>query len=278
MEAQANSLTIKSSSPKVTIIIPAFNVPPEFMVESFHSIQNQTFRDFEALVVDESTNSECAAVCKALCNADSHFVYIRPSTRLGLAGSLNMALEYARGEFIARFDADDICMLDRLEEQVAFMEAHPDVDVLGGGLEIISEAGKFLAFRDYPVDHVAIERRFQISNSIAHPTVMVRKHVLDMYGAYTSSFRFAEDLELWLRLLNHGIRFANLPKVLVQYRQQNTRRDLRNWRFNLRARTRNFARRHLLRRVFGICAIALWGNVPGWVQECVFRGLFLRRN
>jgi hypothetical protein len=80
-----------------------------------------------------------------------------------------------------------------------------------------------------------------------------------------------------LRWLNHGVVFANIPQVLVRYRQKNTRRDTRHWRFNLRARVRNFAAQHIFRRITGIACIAVWTALPQQVQEFVFRALILRR-
>ena len=271
-------MSIPPTIPKVTVIIPAFNESKDVLALSLGSVVSQTFNDFECLVIDESTDPASATSCRDLCALDKRFRYMHPETRLGLAASLNLGISLAQGELIARFDSDDICMPNRLALQVTYMTAHPDIDVVGGGLEIISEAGKTLAFRDYPEDHAAIERRFQTTTSIAHPTVMVRKHIFDQHGGYDPSFRFAEDLDLWLRLLNRGVRFANLNEVLVRYRQQNTRRNHIHWRFNLRARTRNFSMRELPMRLVGICALAVWGSLPAGVQERVVYGLLLRRN
>jgi glycosyltransferase involved in cell wall biosynthesis len=262
----------------VTVVVPSFNEAPNIVRASLESIRNQTFLNFECIVVDESSSSELAEACRAVCAEDPRFIYVHPVERLGLPNSLNFAIKQARGQLIARFDSDDVCLPNRLALQVAYMTAHSDVDVVGGGLEIISETGLSLAFRDYPVDHATIERRFQTSTPIAHPTVMVRKHIFDQHGGYDPSYRFAEDLDLWLRLLNQGVRFANLKEVLVRYRQENTRRNPVHWRFNLRARMRNFSTRELPMRVVGIGAMAVWGSLPAWVQERVIYGLVLRRN
>jgi glycosyltransferase involved in cell wall biosynthesis len=264
--------------PKVTVVIPAFNEPSDVLALSLGSVYAQTFTDFECIVIDESTDPASAAACRDFCAQDKRFRYVHPESRLGLAASLNMGISLAQGELIARFDSDDVCMPNRLALQVGYMTAYPNVDVVGGGLEIISDAGKTLAFRDYPEDHATIERRFQTTTPIAHPTVMVRKHIFDRHGGYDPSFRFAEDLDLWLRLLNQGVRFANLKEVLVRYRQQNTRRNPVHWRYNLRARTRNFSMRELPMRLVGICAMAVWGSLPVGVQERVVYGLLLRRS
>jgi glycosyltransferase involved in cell wall biosynthesis len=268
---------MSTAIPLVTVVVPSFNEELSVVRASLESIRHQTFSNFECIVVDESTQTELAEGCRAICSEDPRFIYINPIQRLGLPRSLNLAISQARGQLIARFDSDDICMPNRLALQVEFMALHPNVDVVGGSLEVINQTGETLAFRYYPVDHAAIERRFQTTTGIAHPTVMVRKHIFDEQGGYDPSFRFAEDLELWLRLLNLGVRFANLKEVLVRYRQQNTRRNQVHWRYNLRARTRNFSLRELPMRLIGICAMAIWGSLPACVQERVVYVLLLRR-
>ena len=266
-----------NASPRVSFIVPAFNEQPAVLRESIESVRVQTFADFECIVVDESTDAELAQACRELCAADPRFIYVHPERRLGLAGSLNLALERARGELIARFDSDDVCMPERLALQVAFMDRHPGVAVLGGGIEVIDDDGRTLAFRHYPRTHPAIERGMQLTSTVAHPTVMFRREAAITHGAYDASFRFSEDLDVWLRWQNAGLKFANLPEVLVKYRQKSTSRRALHWRFNLRARVKNFGSRYAARRTLGIVAIGTWILLPTRVQEIAFRALLLRR-
>jgi len=266
-----------NASPRVSFIVPAFNESAAVLRESIESMRGQSFADFVCIVVDESTDAALAQACRELCATDARFVYVHPEQRLGLAGSLNMALERARGELIARFDSDDVCMPDRLCLQVAFMDTHPSVAVLGGGIEVIDDDGRTLAFRQYPQTHAAIERGMQLTSTVAHPTVMFRREAATAYGAYDASFRFSEDLDVWLRWQNAGLEFANLPDVLVKYRQKSTSRRSLHWRFNLRARVKNFAARYAARRTLGILAIGTWSLLPTRIQEVAFRTLLLRR-
>jgi glycosyltransferase involved in cell wall biosynthesis len=264
-------------TPQASFVVPVFNESRAVLEESLGSVAAQTLRNFECIVVDESTDVAAGAACKEICDRDPRFVYVHPDNRIGLAASLNLGISKARSALIARFDSDDICMPERLEKQTRFMAEHPEIGVLGGGLEIMDEAGETLSFRDYATDHAVIEKRFQTTSSVAHPTVMIRKSVLDQFGAYNPEFRFSEDLELWLRLLNYGVRFANLSETLVRYRQQQTRRNAKHWHFNLRARTSNFKFRYGFRRSLGIAAIAVWAGLPAAVQERVFKVMLLRR-
>jgi glycosyltransferase involved in cell wall biosynthesis len=266
-----------SPTPRVSLIVPAFNEMPHVVRVSLASLRAQTFADFECIVIDESTDEHSARVCRECCDQDSRFIYIRPPTRLGLPGSLNLGVERSRGELIARFDSDDLCSPDRLALQVAFLDAHPDVAVVGGALEVIGETEETLAFRDYPLIHSAIARGIHLTNTIAHPTAMFRRTVFTALGGYNATFRFSEDLDLWLRWLNAGVVFANLPDILVRYRQKHTRRNSKHWRYNLRARVRNFAGTYALLRLTGIVLIALWSAIPAPVQEMAFRAIIFRR-
>lgn len=264
-------------TPRVSIIIPSFNESPKILQESLDSIVAQTEANFECIVIDESTKPEAAAACRALCERDERFRYIHPESRIGLAASLNLGLSMARAPLIARFDADDVCLPKRLEHQIAFLDANQNIDVLGGSLEIFTAETGVIAIREYPAEPDIIECAFQTTTPIAHPTVMMRKSVLEIFGGYDPSFRFAEDLDLWLRLLNHGVQFSNLQEVLVRYRQQSTARNPLHWKFNLRARTRNFSNRYLLRRVIGMLIIFTWRVIPQPIQEQVFHRVLLRK-
>ena len=264
--------------PLVSFVVPAFNESEHILEESFASIISQTYTNFECIVIDESTNVVSSNKCKSLCNQDVRFKYIHPEKRIGLAASLNLGISIARGDLIARFDSDDICCSNRLEVQVKFMIANPDISVLGGNLQIINNKGETIETRKYSMHHSIIERRFQFTNAIAHPTVMFRKSVINTYGAYNPTFLYAEDLELWLRLCNKGVKCANLDQVLVLYRQQATQRDMKNWQYNLRARIRNFSTRYIILRLLGICSVALWGYLPISFQETLYKKIIFHKD
>lgn len=266
-----------TSTPLVSVIVPSFNVEPHIVRSSLESIRNQTFSNFECIVVDESNNFGLAEACRSVCAEDPRFIYVHPTERLRLPNSLNLGISLARGKLIARFDSDDICMPDRLALQVAFLEAHPDISIVGGSVKIIDEDGQSLSYRRYPESFAKIAKGMQLTTTMAHPTVMFRKEVIEHFGGYHPKFLFAEDLDLWLRWLNSGLRFANLAQVLVHYRQTNTRRKLRHWGFNLRARLSNFNTQYWPLRVLGIACILIWGATPKILQEHIFRFLILQR-
>ena len=266
-----------AATPRVSVIIPAFNVPPELLYSSLESVSAQTFSDFECLVIDESADAALARCCQEACERDDRFRYIRPDSRLGLAGSLNMGISLATGELIARFDSDDICVTNRLQLQVEFLDSNPVIDIVGGGLEIIDNSDRTLGFRCYPESHGTIARQLHITTPIAHPTVMMRRSVIARVGGYDPSFRFAEDLELWLRLLARGARFANLKVPLVKYRQPEATRTRKHWKSNLKARLCNFSIRFFPYRIAGILTVAVWTFLPAWMQSRLVHWLIFTR-
>ena len=263
--------------PLLSVVIASFNEPPAVLLESLRSVQAQSLTDFECIVVDDSTKSESADACRAFCEADSRFVYIHPPERLGLSKSLNVGLQATRGRFIARFDADDVNTPDRFQHQMAFLEQHPDVDVVGSNIEITDEKGKTIAFREYPELHTAIARGMHLTATLANPTTMFRREAYDRMGGYNPEFKFAEDLELWLRWINGGVRFANIQKYLIRYRKQDARRNSTHWRLNLKARTMNFRWDYLPTRVLGIAIVAIWIVLPSWLQAAIFNLALIRK-
>lgn len=262
----------------VSCIVPCFNENIEILKTSLSSVRDQSFINFECIVIDESTNQEVAEACSKFCEDDPRFIYIHPEKRLGLAASLNMGIQKAKGALIARFDSDDICHLDRLSKQVNFFNMNPEVSVLGSAIEIIDEGGKLISFRAYPLSHANIEKKFVFSSALAHPAVMFRKKILDEGDrVYDPSFIFSEDLDLWLRLLNKGVKFANLSDALVQYRQHHTNRHKNHWKFNIKARLSNISRPYPIRKLIGISGIWVWSHLPRGLQQFLFSHIQLRR-
>lgn len=266
-----------TESPLVTILVPSFNEDPATIRESFQAIRQQTWENFECLVIDESSDPIRAEGIRAECHLDSRFKYLRPDTRLGLAGSLNHGLTQSKGLFIARCDSDDICLPNRIALQVEYLLGHPGIGILGGAIEIIDETGVHLGQRSYPLDHDSISSAMMLINALAHPTVMFRRELPEIHGGYDPAFRYSEDLELWLRWLNAGVKFANLPQIILKYRQQFTSRNQLHWAFNRQARLRHFSRQHLVLRTVGLVGIAIWSKIPKQLQERLFRALIFKR-
>jgi glycosyltransferase involved in cell wall biosynthesis len=238
--------------------------------KSLDSIKDQSHTNFEVIIVDESTDQSCSFFCENYVETNSNFRYIRPSKRLGLPASLNLAIEHAQYELIARFDADDICHPERLKWQVDFFNTHPDVEVLGGYLDIIDNDDNDISIRRYPQESYKIAYRMQLECAIAHPTVMFKKVLYSSHGGYNPQYSNAEDLELWLRWLNKGVIFRNLALPLIKYRQNDFVRHIKHYKYSLRARLKTFNFRYFPLNVLGIVILSVIVLSPNLLLEIYY--------
>ncbi len=205
------------TDPAVSIVTKVRNADPALFAATARSVVAQTFTDFEWVVV-ESPPHGCVAEVLAKTGLP-RVLHVRLAEPVTLAAGRNAAASASRGALLAVLDADDENAPDRLHRQVEYLTNHPDVDVLGGSLEVIDDDDRRLGFRSYPLGHEAILRTMRRHNAIAQPTVMLRRSAWQAVGGYRDYGEGAcEDYELWSRLLRAGHRFANLPDVLLRYR------------------------------------------------------------
>lgn len=204
-----------SRPPAVTVLLSVYN-DRAYLPAAVDSILAQSFGDFELLIVDDGSTDGTAEYLAAL--ADSRVRVLRNQQNAGLTRSLNRGLDAAAGRYVARMDADDLAGPERLERQVEFLDAYKAVGIVGSGRRLIDEAGRTIADARAVPDDVGIRRKCLLGNPFAHPTVMLRRDVLDAHGLrYDPAFRTAQDYELWTRLLCHT-RGANVDEPLVRYR------------------------------------------------------------
>jgi glycosyltransferase EpsE len=244
----------KLHHPLVSIVMATFNEPVDFITEAIESILHQTYNNWELLICDDSTNADTIDAINQLANTDSRIKIIRKSERMGFVNALNEGLSNAKGELIARMDGDDIAIDTRLEKQVAFAVTHPNISLFGGNIYIINERGEVLTERHYETSPHKIQRMFMYRNPFAHPTIMFRRNIIDRGFFYDTQFKKAEDVEFYLRLYKNGYQFRNLNDFLLKYRvvgDMQKKRQLDNWYFNHKARSKNFIRSKPL---FSICS------------------------
>jgi glycosyltransferase involved in cell wall biosynthesis len=241
----------------ISIIIPVYNVDTTILSKSLKSISKQTFKNFEAFLIDDSTNLMTSQYCIEYCKLDNRFQYIRPTKRMGLVNALNLGIKSCNFDLIARFDSDDICNLDRLYRQITFMKNNQEIDVLGGNIEVINSNDEYLYLRKYPMNHKKITRSMHIICPIAHPTVVYKKEIIENNGCYDSNFKYAEDIDLWLRLQSAGVKFANLNLPLIKYRQDTLVRNKDHYKYFLKARIRNFNLRYIPFNIIGIILLLI---------------------
>jgi len=200
-----------SASPSISVLLPVYNAK-RFLIHALESLGGQTFRDYEVVAVDDGSIDSSGEILREASGRWPWLKVISQPNR-GVAAALNRGLAECRGEFIARMDADDIARPTRLARQVAFLSAHPDVGVCGTYAMTLGER-RARKLR-YGVSDQVLRSRMVFGCALAHPTVMMRRSVLEAEpGPYAGRF---EDYDLWLRLLRRT-KFACLPEVLLDYR------------------------------------------------------------
>lgn len=203
------------NSPVVSVVLVACNVD-HFLAEAIESILGQTFSEFEFIIVDFGSTDQSKMIASAYAAKDSR-IRLHEIRTCGLAEARNAGCALARGQYIAIMDADDVSAPDRLIRQVAFMETHPDIGILGGAAEWIDTAGKSLHFDYPPTDGSEIESHLLTRCPFWHSSVLLRKEAFVLAGGYRAVFAQAEDYDLWLRISEH-YPCANLKEVLLKYR------------------------------------------------------------
>lgn len=213
------------SAPRLSVILPVYN-GAAYLAEAVGSVLNQTFREFELFVIDDASTDGSASVAEQF--DDSRVRVIRQEENRRLPATLNRGLDLAQGEWVARMDADDICHPLRFEKQIRLLERNPEIGICGTWVRLFGGAAAMT--QEYPVSPDSVEAFRHFHCPFAHPTVMMRRKVLEEFRLrYDPSAQAVEDFDLWNRLLVHT-RGANIPENLLSYRLHESSVTCRNWR------------------------------------------------
>lgn len=208
-------VSLTSDTPKVSIVMPLYNADI-YLGESIESILNQTFRDFELIIIYDNPSDEILEILLAYQQNDSR-IRLFTQKRQGLIASLNQGCSFSKGEYILRMDADDFCVQDRIEKQVTFMENHPEVGICGSFIHCVDKNNKIVYDLKFPLHDKEIKFHMLFGNCIAHPSVIMRQKIIKELNFYTNNYLHAEDYDLWSRA-SSITQLANLPDFLVSYR------------------------------------------------------------
>lgn len=203
----------------VSVIMSTYNESIFLLNQSIRSILNQSYQNIELIIViDNPNNLELQSLVEDYGNTDSRIKIIKNISNIGLAKSLNNALNLSHGEYIARMDADDMSVYDRLKIQVDYLDNHPECDIVCGGRINIDEEGKYI-FTSLliPLSDEDLAHSLTYGSIITHPTIMIRSSAIKQIGGY-HNYPAAQDYDLWLRLRNVGIRFHYINEILLLYR------------------------------------------------------------
>lgn len=204
-----------SPAPTISVLLPVHNAGA-FLAPALASLEGQTCREFEVVAVDDGSTDGSGEELLAAANRWSWLRVVRQPCG-GIAAALNRAIAESRGEFLARMDADDIAHPNRLDRQLRFLRSHPEVGVCGTWFRVFGHGAPVVV--PTPVEDDAIRARLIFACPFAHPTVMMRRSVLEQLATvpYDPAALDCEDYDLWVRLAGQT-RFHNLPEPLLDYR------------------------------------------------------------
>jgi len=214
------------SAPKISIVMAAYNEEQD-IGRAIESILAQTFTNWELIVIDDGSTDTTADIVRRYAAEDSRIHLVCNETNLELSESLNKGIGLAQADLIARADADDINLPERLSKQYEFLQVHNEIDVLGTAAYLLDETGRRVKTYSHPLTHAELEGLPFIKIPFFHPSVMIRRKFFNTAGLYDPHYPNAEDKELWLRGISIGCRYANLPEPLIEY---STDGFIKSWR------------------------------------------------
>lgn len=205
-------------TPKISVITTVYNCE-NYLKQSIESILNQTFKDFEYIIVNDGSTDGTSALIREFASKDNRIIHIDNKTNLGRVNSLNTALEKTRGEYIALQDADDISIPVRFEKQFTFLSNNPDYVLVGSNIIVMDEFGNYISEPERPEDNLEAKFSLIFRCTFANPSIMYRKKVIEENKIkYEENFIHTEDYRI-ISMISHYGKVYNLKQTLVKYRK-----------------------------------------------------------
>jgi len=236
---------VRARVPVVSVIMSVYN-DASFLPEAIESILSQSFQDFEFIIINDGSTDASQQIIESY---DDGRLVTHAQEHQGLTKSLNGALQIARGLYIARQDADDVSLPERLAKQVEFLDSHQDVVLVGTGITLIDEHGRRLRDYVYPSEHSTLCRwLYEFTNPFPHSSIMFQRDVVQKLGGYNELFPKAQDIDLIMRLAEHH-RVASIPEALVKLRCRTDSVSVEDdqgeqWKYAVLARALTAIRQH----------------------------------
>lgn len=205
-----------SSQPAISVVMPIYNAEP-YLIFAIHSIQHQTFKNWELIIVDDGSTDDSLKIAQKLADQDDRIrVFTQPHA--GVATTANNAVSKARAKYIARMDADDVSVPERLAKQLQYLERNPDTVAVGAQCILINERGKSIGQKVFPTSFQALKEMMFYYYPLQQPTLMINTELLpENFDWYQPGIQAAEEHELLFKLLKYG-KVINLPNFLLFYR------------------------------------------------------------
>ncbi|WP_319230790.1 glycosyltransferase family 2 protein [Draconibacterium orientale] len=226
------------TKPELSVVLPFFNAE-KTLKAAIKSILEQTFRDFELLLINNNSTDASLQIAKTLSKADRR-IHILNESEAGVANAMNCGLKNARGRFIARMDADDVAHPEKLEKQYNYLEENPSIDFIGSEVEYVPHIAENEGFRRFidwansfhTPEEIALKQFIEIP--VINPTIFFRRELYEKHGGCRDG-NFPEDYEMQLRYLSHGAKMAKLPKKLLEWHDYSTRLTRTDERYSTEA-------------------------------------------
>ena len=247
-------------TPKVSVIMSCYN-EESTVSGAIESILNQSFCDFELILIDDGSTDNTFSQMKHWAKKDRRIHLYQNGRNCGLPAALNKGIRLSTAPIIARMDADDISLSQRLERQYTFLQKHKNVDVVGSNVFFLK--GEQRETSQLPLTNDEINKQKYNRTVLIHPTVMLRKDTFDKYGYYDETLKWAEDKDLWLRWMGK-VRFANLKEPLLWY----TVKKRINWkiiRINHKVLIKNLVRRKEFFKNSHLVAWSILAHIKKWI-------------
>ncbi|MCA0930927.1 glycosyltransferase [Lutimonas saemankumensis] len=217
---------------KVSVIMSVFNCE-KFLTTAIESILQQSFADFEFIIFDDASTDGSGKIIKSYAEADDRVIAIFNTENQGLTKNLNKGIAMSKAVYIARMDADDIALPNRLSRQVEYLDKNTHIDIVGSSAIDIDENGNQLQKRQAPESHQEIIKLLPKANPMIHSTVVFRRKSLEKIEFYNESYRTTQDYEMWFRAAGNGMIFCNLSEILLLYRMDNNYHRRKSIRYRL---------------------------------------------
>ncbi len=248
--------------PLVSVVMPVFN-GEDYLAAAIESILNQTFTDFEFIIVDDGSQDASAAICQTYAERDSRIRCIQLGKNQGEASARNAGIAAAEGQLVAMMDCDDVSLPERIQLQFDYLDANPDIGAVGVGIQVVNEDLSPLFPYRLPQSHALILLAMLFGETaIARNSIMMRRDLFIASGGYNPEFEVATDYEYFLRIVwQVRMRYSSLKTILYLYRQHEASIMGQATTHNLPAKAH--ARREALER--------LWGEAPAETLDLLLR-------
>lgn len=204
-----------------------------YLKDCIYSILNQTYTNFEFLIIDDDSKDNTLEILEEFKKKDSRIKVYKNNENKGLTKNLNYLIKHSEGNLIARMDSDDIAFSERFEKQVKYLTDHPDVDIIGSSAIDIDENNKQIRKRTVPIKNDDIKKMMLKLDPFIHPTVMFRKKSLEKINFYDERYRTSQDYDMWFRAMSVGLNFYNIEEPLLYYRYESNYTKKRKMKFRI---------------------------------------------